>query len=180
MQGCPARVQAKHAHAHRTNLCPKRLVVCSNPNCWKKLMANNRKQHEVFECRYSKQWCPVGCKKYILRFELQSHIDNRCPERQVECRCAGRTPILCCSVVGVVPQCADITAAPIRPSRHCHELVKGGNLEVHENETCWMRPPPEKEALSFEDQEALRWKQLRAMKASKRADTSRAQRESKK
>ena len=94
MQGCPARVQAKHAHAHRTNLCPKRLVVCSNPNCWKKLMANNRKQHEVFECRYSKQWCPVGCKKYILRFELQSHIDNRCPERQVECRCA-TAPILC-------------------------------------------------------------------------------------
>lgn len=88
LQGCPARIQAKHAHAHRTNLCPKRLVVCSNPNCWKKLMADNRQQHEVFECRYSKQWCPIGCKKYILRFELQSHIDNRCPERQVECRCA--------------------------------------------------------------------------------------------
>lgn len=56
--------------------------------------------------------------------------------------------------------------------------MKGGNLEVHETETCWMRPPPEKAALSFEEQEAQRWQQLRAMKAAMRADAARAQRES--
>ena len=55
-------------------------------------MAANREQHEAVECRYSKMWCPAGCRQLILRLECDSHVRDRCPERDAECRYVGWVP----------------------------------------------------------------------------------------
>jgi len=137
-QACGARLQAKAVHNHREHTCPRRTVLCSNDNCWKKIRADKREQHEVFECRYSQQWCPLGCKTYVQRSLLRVHVEKKCPERTAVCQ-------------------------------HCGEDVKAGNLQAHETTGCWLRPRKKSRELTEEEQEKLRWKQLRAMKAAQRS-----------
>jgi len=110
--GCGQIMAAEYLELHVSSGCTKRMVPCSNANCEEMLVWADRWQHEHESCLFQKIKCPcgewqekfeianhqivscpaslvrcvLGCTQYVCRGDMNTHVENQCPKREIGCR----------------------------------------------------------------------------------------------
>lgn len=89
--GCGEKVERVKMQEHKADKCAKRRMKCSR--CPKMVSAEERHNHEQYECKLRKAQCRQGCKQVMLAKELGKHERGECPLRTWVCACGDHMPM---------------------------------------------------------------------------------------
>ena len=84
--GCGTPVSILTRTVHETEECSKRIVQCPLGCSQNDIWADELETvHLAHECTHRIVRCPLDCTDKVRSFELENHVANGCPKRQVKC-----------------------------------------------------------------------------------------------